>query len=230
MARLPLRTALRIAPQEARNRTTAALLRATRRRPFELEGTSYPYLFHHYNTTWRNERTVEVPIAAAALSRHARGNVLEVGNVLANYLPASALPESRTVIDKYEQAPGVINEDVVAHRPPAPYELIVSLSTIEHVGQDEEPCEPAKALRAIELMRSWLAPGGELLVTVPLGHNPALDEAVLGPEPPFATLRFMCRLDARNNWAEAGAEQVRGARYGSPFPFANAIAVGRSSG
>jgi len=230
MARLPLSTALRIAPQEARNRATAAVLRARRRGPFELEGVAYPYLFHHYNATWRNERTVEVPIAAAALSRHARGKVLEVGNVLANYVPAHALPADRTVIDKYEQAPGVSNVDVVEHEPAAPYELIVSLSTIEHVGQDEEPCEPGKALRALELMHSWLAPGGELLVTVPLGHNPALDEALLGEDPPFARLGFMRRLDARNVWAQASGEEVRGARYGSPFPFGNAIAVGRSSG
>jgi hypothetical protein len=38
------------------------------------------------------------------------------------------------VLDKYEQAPGVINEDVVSFSPPQKYDLIVSVSTLEHVG------------------------------------------------------------------------------------------------
>lgn len=230
MARLPLRTALAVAPQELRNRGTALAKRLTRRDGFELDGVAYSYLFHHYNLTWDNERAVELPLAAAALQRRGGGSVLEVGNVLHNYLSAEELPARRRVIDKYERAPGVENSDVVDHVPAAPYDLIVSLSTIEHVGQDEEPREPEKAIRALEAMHAWLAPGGELLVTVPLGHNPALDEAVLGDSLPFQSLRFMRRVDAANRWVQAEASEVAGARYGAPYPFANAIAVGRSSG
>ncbi len=228
MAKLPLLVALRIAPAELRTRTTARLLSAVRREPFLFDGESYGYLLHHYNATWRNERTVELPLATRAIERHRGARLLEVGNVLHNYLGDSQLCPEREIIDKYELAPGVRNIDVIDHRPEQPYELIVSISTLEHVGWDEEPQDPAKASRAIEKLHSWLAPKGELFVTMPLGHHPELDRRLLDGPPMFERLRFLRRLSAGNRWVEAQAEEVRGADYGSPFPFANAIAVGQS--
>ena len=116
------------------------------------------------------------------------------------------------------------------HEPAAPYDLIVSLSTMEHVGQDDDRHEPAKAIAAIERVHGWLAPGGELLVTVPLGYNAALDARLVEGPPLFDSTRFMRRLDAQNSWREASPADLRGTRFNSPFPFANAIAIGRSSG
>lgn len=230
MRRLPLTTALRILPAEIRSRTTAHVVRATRNDRFELDGADYEYLYHHYNATWRNERAVEVPVARAMLERVRPGPMLEVGNVLHNYLPPALLPAGRVVVDKYEVYDGVINADVMEFTPPRPCAAVVAISTIEHVGWDEEPREPEKAVAAIQRLHSWLAPGGELLVTVPIGHNPALDQYLLDDKPVFERLSFMRRVDARNRWVQAGAQEVRGAAYGSPFPFANAIAVGRSRG
>ncbi len=228
MSRLPLLVALRIAPTELRTRTTARVLRMRRRQPFVFDGESYSYLQHHYNTTWRNERTVEIPLAARALERHRGARSLEVGNVLHNYISDSRLPPGREIIDKYELAAGVRNIDVIDHAPEQPYELIVSLSTLEHVGWDEDPQDPTKASRAIERLHSWLAPNGELLVTIPLGHHPELDRRLLDGPPMFERLSFLRRVSSNNRWVEAHAEEARGARYGSPFPFANAIAVGQS--
>jgi hypothetical protein len=229
MSRLPLLTALRIAPKEARTRTTARVLRACCRTPFVFDGERYDYLFHHYNTTWRNERTVEVPLAARVLAGHRGARMLEIGNVLHNYLGEDELPAGRMIVDKYEVAPGVRNMDVVDHRPESTYDMIVAISTMEHVGWDEEPQDPAKAAAAIERIHTWLAPKGQLLVTVPLGHHPELDRRLLDGPPLFGQLHFMRRVSAENRWTQADAVEVRGARYGSPFPFANAIAIGRSS-
>jgi hypothetical protein len=228
MAKLPLLVALRVAPTEVRTRATARVLRAQRREPFVLDGERYGYLLHHYNTTWRNERTVEVPLAARVLERRQGARLLEVGNVLHNYLEDSQLPSGREIIDKYELAPGVRNIDVIDHHPEEPYEVIVSISTLEHVGWDEDPQDPTKSPRAIERLHSWLAPDGELLVTIPLGHHPELDRRLLDGPPMFEQLRFLRRVSSGNRWVEAQVEEVRGTRYGSPFPFANAIAVGQS--
>jgi hypothetical protein len=199
-----------------------------RRDPFVFEGDSYRYLFHHYNTTWRNERTVEVPLAARVLERHPSARTLEVGNVLHSYLGERHLSPAREIIDKYELAPGVRNIDVIDHEPSEPYEVIVSLSTLEHVGWDESPQDPSKAMRAIERMHGWLEPGGELLVTVPLGHHPELDRRLVDGPPLFERLRFLRRAGRDNRWVQAEAEEVRGARYGIPEPFANALAIGQS--
>ena len=62
---------------------------------------------HDYHYTWLNERAVEVALALDLLERHPGASVLEVGNVLGHYVPFE-----HTVVDKYEQAPGVLNEDV----------------------------------------------------------------------------------------------------------------------
>lgn len=148
----------------------------TARRSFTFDGRTYPLFSHRYNRTWTNERAVEIPLARAFLT----GRVLEVGNVLSHY------GHSHTVVDKYEQAPGVLNVDVLDYHPDERFDRIVAVSTMEHVGWDEEPREPGKAGAAITHLRSLLAPDGRLLVTVPLGHNPPLDEqirsGVLDPE------------------------------------------------
>jgi len=40
------------------------------------------------------------------------------------------------IVDKYEIAPSVVNEDLVNFKPGKKYDLIVSISTLEHVGWD----------------------------------------------------------------------------------------------
>ena len=85
------------------------------------------------------------------------------------------------IVDKYEKAEGVINQDVVDFQPAEnendKYDLIVSISTIEHVGWDETPRDPKKIPRALEnLTTKCLAPRGEIVVTLPLGYNTYLDK------------------------------------------------------
>jgi hypothetical protein len=229
MSRLPLRVALRIAPIEIRTRATAHALRVYRRDPFLLDGERYRYLFHHYNTTWRNERTVEVPIAIRMLQRHIGARVLEVGNVLHWYSRAVQGTAGREIVDKYEVAPRVRNIDIADYVPEMRYGAIVTLSTMEHVGWDEERRDPGKAASVIERMHGWLEPGGELLATIPLGYHAELDRRLLDGPQLFEHVSFMRRRSADNRWVQAPPGEVRGARYGSPFPFANALAVGRSS-
>lgn len=98
-------------------------------RTFVFRVKQYKYFYHKYNTTWKLERTVEVPIIFEVVKKHHDKNILEVGNVLSHYFPVN-----HDIIDKYEKGKGVINEDVVDFRPPKKYDLIVSISTLEHVG------------------------------------------------------------------------------------------------
>jgi hypothetical protein len=111
------------------------------RKTFIFNGKTYYYFVHKYNTTWKNERAVEVPIIWDIVREHYRQGkrVLEVGNVLSHYFRIF-----HDVLDKYEVAEGVINQDVVDFKPAWKYDLIVSISTLEHVGWDEEPKEPEK--------------------------------------------------------------------------------------
>lgn len=139
---------------------------------FVVHGVEHTQLVHLHNRTWRNERAVEVPLALAFLERHT-GPVLEVGNVLAHYGRTG-----HVVVDKYERRPGVVNDDVVDYRPADRFGAIVSLSTLEHVGWDEEPRDADKIPAAVRHLRSLLLPAGRMFVTCPVSYNPHLDALI----------------------------------------------------
>ncbi|MGY2067494.1 hypothetical protein [Blastococcus sp. SYSU DS0619] len=188
---------------------------------FGFDGAAVTYLRHPYNYTWLNERAVEVPLAAAVLAGAGPGaRVLEVGNVLAHYQPVD-----HTVVDKYERAPGVRNVDVVDIDLPGPVDLIVAVSTLEHVGLDEEVQEPGKPARAIAHLTSLLAPGGRLWCTFPVGYNPTLDRQLRDGELGFTRLAALRRTGPANRWEQVPVDAVWGTRYDWLLYTAHAVVV-----
>jgi hypothetical protein len=205
---------------------TFPIIRARRRHErFGFRGESLPYTLHRYNNSYRNERTVEISIARWFLSRADNGRMLEIGNVLAHYGVTG-----QTVLDKYETVPGVLNEDVVSYTPERPFDTVLAISTLEHVGWDESPREPEKVFRAFEAVRNCVAPGGKLLVTVPIGHNKALDGGLRDGTLKFAQETWLVRTSKRNEWREADRDEALRKEYGQPFRNANAIFVGTENG
>jgi SAM-dependent methyltransferase len=201
-------------------RVAAAAVIGRRPDRFELGDRRYRYFVHPYNATWRNERAVELPPALAQLGETPGARVLEVGNVLAHYGHGG-----HDVVDKYEPSPAVVSVDIVDFHPDEPYDVIVAISTLEHVGFDEEVRDPGKPRRAVEHMASLLAPGGRMLVTVPLGYNDALDRDLLADGLGFDQVRYLKRTSRLGRWREAPAAAVAGTRYGHPYRWANAVAV-----
>jgi len=139
---------------------------------FVVDGVEHTQLIHLHNRTWRNERAVEVPLARAFLEQH-EGPVLELGNVLTNYGLTGHL-----VVDKYERRPGVHSIDVVDYHPAERFGAIITVSTLEHVGWDEDPRDPEKIPRAIQNLRRLLLPSGRLFSSCPLSYNPHLDALI----------------------------------------------------
>jgi hypothetical protein len=147
--------------------------------------------------------------------------VLEVGNVLGHYFDTV-----HPVLDKYEQEEHVTwNEDVVTFQPPFAPELVLSISTLEHVGHSERPRDRTKFRLAVDAIVSWLAPGGRLLFTVPLGYNPAVREYLDSPHSLRTSVRCLRRTTLYNLWVQAAYTEVCDVRYNRPFPCANAIAI-----
>jgi hypothetical protein len=188
---------------------------------FMLGGKRYRYLWHPYMATWRTERAVEVPVAWEKVRNTDPASTLEIGNVLSHYFPTT-----HTVVDKYEHAPGVINEDVVSFSPDRSYDLIVSVSTLEHVGYDEQPKDPEKGLRAIEHLRGLLTDSGELLFTVPKDWNPELDRNLAAGAIRLAERLCLERISADGRWAEVDWDELEELRYDTPFPYANGVTFG----
>lgn len=186
---------------------------------FAFGGEQVPYLRHRYNRSWLNERAVEVPLAQRTLTRR-RGEVLEVGNVLSHYGTSG-----HTVVDRYERAPGVVNEDVADFVPGRALDLIVSVSTLEHVGFDEQPLDPDKPLRVVRMLADKLAPGGLLWATLPVGYNPALDDAVRAGRLPFTRIRALRRSGPGLSWRETDVETALEARYDQLLCAASAVLV-----
>jgi hypothetical protein len=191
-------------------------------RSFRARGVEYKYFYHAYNQTYCNERAVEIPIVWPIVQQVPPERVLEVGNVLSHYFPTR-----HAVVDKFEQAPGVQNVDVVDFAPPPTqsYDLIVSISTLEHVGFNEQPLEPEKPWRAIRHLQTCLSKRGRLVITVPMGANPHLNRMLDEGRIPLDDPLCLKRVSADNRWREATWEEIRGLRYGHPYRNANGVLV-----
>jgi SAM-dependent methyltransferase len=196
------------------------VLRPTDVGTFVFAGREYRYFRHPHNATWQNERAVEVPIARTAVLEATGGRVLEIGNVLGHYMR-----HEHDVVDKYEAGANVQNVDVLAFEADEPYDLIVSVSTLEHVGWDEAERDPDKIPRAVERLRSLLAPGGRALVTLPVGYNPWLDDLLKAEALGFDEEHWLLR-DGRTRWREVPHAEVGRPAYGTPYPAANGLVIG----
>jgi SAM-dependent methyltransferase len=177
---------------------------------FVFAGEEHAYLYHPHKFTWLTERAVEVPIAGTIVDRHRGARVLEVGNVLSHYREVD-----HTVVDKYERAPGVINRDVLDLGGLGEFDLVLAVSTLEHIGRDEQPRDPEKAVRAVEALRRLLAPEGRLVMTVPVGYHEGLDTALRDGSLETARIRALRRERLGPYWREAPVETV----WGTPYDF-----------
>lgn len=201
-----------------------ALRRAAGVRTFPFEGRQLGYVVHPYNETWRNERAVELAVAFDWLDRRPPGPVLEVGHVLGHYRRNRP---GHTVVDLYEPAEGVLNVDALDYHPDERFRSIVAVSTLEHVGFDEDDQDPDKTRKLVDHLASLLTGDGELLVTFPLGYHHALDQHLLAGRLGFSDVTILKRLTTLGAWGEGSLDEVPGFRYGFPFHRANAVAIGR---
>jgi len=188
---------------------------------FLMDGKTYHYFYHKYNHTWRNERTVEIPIVCDLIKKYQGKAILEVGNVLSNYFSIN-----HDVLDKYDNGKGVIKEDVIDFKSSRKYDLIVSISTLEHVGWDEEIKDSNKILNAIENLKSCLADMGILIITIPLGYNSYLDTLLKEKRIDFTKTYFMKRITSDNKWAETAWEDVKDLKFSYDPVFANGLIIG----
>jgi len=141
-------------------------------RSFMFQGKRYFYLRNLYNTTWANERAVEIPIIQEMMKGYNPDRILEVGNVLSHYQIVN-----HDILDKYEIADGVTNGDACTFTTDKRYDLIVSISTLEHISWDDGR-GLHKSEKAISNLRKLLSVRGEFIATFPLGYNGYLDWAL----------------------------------------------------
>lgn len=190
--------------------------------PVELAGRRFALHRQFARWAWRTERCVELALGKSALAAHGPDRSLEVGNVM----PLAGV-SGHTVVDKYEVGDRVVNEDIVDYAPGRRYRLVVSLSTLEHVGWDEVPRDPAKAVLALERMSVLVDDDGALLVTIPVGVRRDLESAfVTAAGSTFDSVTLLVRRSRRPRWEARPLSELPGVLYGRPFPCGNGVLVG----
>ena len=199
-------------------------------------GDEYAYLYHRHKFTWltdapsryRSPRRSSSAIAGRGSSRWATS--------------FRTIGPSTTRRDKYERAPGVVNRDVLDLAGLGEFDLVLAVSTLEHVGRDEEPRDPigrAGGPRSACAARAG-RPAGK---TVPVGYHLGLDAALrtatwvpwacapcrrerLGPHwcevPVHSTWRFddfSSTPPELSSWRSRPCQIASAARRDGPFPY-----------
>jgi hypothetical protein len=189
---------------------------------FMFNNKKYGYLIHPYNLTWINERTVEVPIVLDFINNSKAEKILEFGAVLLHYTDVNW-----DVIDKFEKGEKINNIDIVDFKPKSKYDLIVSISTLEHVGFDDED-KPKKIIEAIKILKNSLDKNGKIIVTMPLGYNKFMDNLIYSDKIGFNEKYFLKKMSRKNKWKQASLDEIKKTRYNYPFNNANAVFIGIS--
>lgn len=181
----------------------------------------YQYARLKTNTAYATERVIELPIVMQYV-HECEGKILEVGNVLNHYYRFS-----HDVVDKYEKADTVLNQDIIEFSPSEKYGLAISISTLEHVGFDEEEKDKRKFLLAVEKMISSVKSGGKAIITVPLGYNSDMDKEIKSGKVQATKMYLMHRISCENEWKEESINllQTENFKYGSPYPYANWVLI-----
>lgn len=188
------------------------------KRYFSFGNALLKYFYHKENNTYDNERCIELPIVFQFMRQHKNKSFLEVGNVLHRYVKCTW-----PVLDKYDTTATIV-QDIVGFKPKNKYDLIFSISTLEHAGFDEEQKDKIKPVKGLQTIKGALNKNGLGVVTLPLGYNPDLDR-YLFKKTIFSELIFMKRV-RRYVWKQVPKKAMVGCKYGKPFPGANGLAVG----
>lgn len=189
---------------------------------FLINNDKLKYFIHPYNVTSLNERSVEIAYVSKYISHTFKDTrLLEVGNVLKHYFPHL----KHKTIDKYEKFRSVINEDILDFSIKEKYDLIVSISTFEHIGYDEDVKDKGKILKVITKLKSLLTNKGKILVTIPLGYNLVLDQAIFSGKIIFTKTHFL-KKNLFGLWKEVSVNDVLGIKYDYCFSSAKALFIG----
>jgi glycosyltransferase involved in cell wall biosynthesis len=224
---------------------------------FRFKGRNIYYNRIRFNNP--SERCVEVSIGFDFLALlPSKTRILEVGNVLSHYensLSEYLAIRSRKIIDKFESELGIEQWDLMDMPLAEKYDAIVSISTVEHIGQGVNPIgsygetilerDLEAPLQAICKIYELLSAGGKALITVPFGklidggwyiqfsreYLQLLTSKYGVPKSAIST-EFLKKVDMQRDsqnpyqlWEEKEANNLETTEYNWPFPHANAIAV-----
>lgn len=206
----------------------------SKKNSIQIGDLSINQIYESYNFAFMNERSIEIPFTKFLLSKYLKSNnllrILEIGNTLKNYEDGSNFIP-RIILDKYEKEENVLNVDIIDFEAPEKFDLIFSISTLEHVGSDYgEENNDSKFLDCINhLINNLLTDNGVFIVTLPLYYREVVDSFILDNKLDMKKY-FFIRENYRNNWSLSTEQYIKENKlnlvYNNKYPCANAVFVG----
>jgi uncharacterized protein YfcZ (UPF0381/DUF406 family) len=227
------------------------------KRTFAFKGKELYYNRIRFNNP--TERAVEISIAFDFIANLKNPQkILEIGNVLSHYensLSENIGIRSRRIVDKFEVDLGVENQDLMSLPSVEKYDAIVSISSVEHIGQGDDPSggygEQIESrdlecpLKAIAKIYDLLALDGKALITVPFGRLTDAEWYIqfskeyldvlwqkYGIPKDAISANYLKLIDRETVdekhymlWKEVDAQELSHSEYGWPWSQANAIAI-----
>ena len=170
-------------------------------------------------TSRRTERRIEVGLGHSILSwaNNLGYTVVEFGNVLTKFT-SNANHDVVDIID------GPIKKDFEFFKIDKKYDLLISISSLEHMGKDifkEEGVE-----KTIRVMNHIIEISDRCLVTVPLKWNLEFDKLLYDNKTPFQWT--VMKRTSNITWEETTLSEARysSREYNAPYKWANDVAIG----
>ncbi len=192
--------------------------KAKHEKTFLLNGERIPYVFT--GESYRGPRCIEYPIGLKYLEMFRGKKVLEVGNTMRMHFNMK-----HDTIDKYDSRKGAMPIDLFDYDQKRKYDLILSISTLEHVGWDEHPRVHGLFIPAIRKLKSHLKKGGLLVFTIPLGYNKDIDKLFENRKLNFERY-YLKKANSLNEWVQNSEKEALRTPYGGPGIWLDMILLG----
>jgi hypothetical protein len=190
-------------------------------------------IYNDYNISFMNERTIEIPFVLHLLKKYIKLfsnlNILEIGNTLIHYENKNNIIK-RKILDKYEVYPNVINLDLEDYKSTKKFNIIFSISTLEHIGSDYgENRNDSKFKKSISKCIELLDQDGFLIITLPIYYRNVVDDFIFENNM-FLEKHFFLRKNIQNDWMKSTEKETKANKnkliYNKNFPLANALFIG----
>jgi len=125
----------------------------------------------------------------------------------------------------------VKNIDIVDFKSKIKYDLIISISTMEHIGFEENytnEINESKIINSFKNLKSLIKDNGTCIITIPINQNPILDKLIFQEQIQFEYKYYLKRISKSNEWIEIDLNDsnIYNIRYGKPYFGANCLFIG----
>ena len=168
------------------------------------------YFDHPFNTTIKNERQIEIPVALRFIESKHPNKIIEIGSVLHHYFDLNHVSidptDKHATLNDYAENINFKNKSVL------------SISTLEHIGRGDYGLPKNKTLSSSVLNKIY-NDSSSCLISWPIGFNIYLDEYV--KENSFDYVFHRRKTDTE--WELSFDENNFNASYNKPYHAGNSV-------